>query len=339
MAECKDHEISQGLLAALAPEEFPEWAKRIEEHVRECQSCAEELETLRILDSLIRKHREELADSPAGCPEPGALVEAAIGEKTDPHILKHVQQCPDCQREFELVRQLVQEDPSLIAAPMGTADETPAQGGPSLAQRIFASIRDFISVPSLALGAAAAAIIAFVLLPGAPKEVFMRPVLSDVDWQASRSIDKELMAPKSVSGIKTKVAVVLLVADDDPISPGELERVYRQVRIAEELGNAFEFVSPADLKKRLSTDQCVRSASAMAAEVFHRDADPQYVLTFEIFRSADGNALKGTLFRRGRLHDMGSISQTGLALDRIPSRINAIGADLLSEPLGAERKG
>jgi len=339
MAECKNDEIRQGLLAALAPEEFPEWAGRIEEHVRECQSCAEELETLRILDALIRKHREELADSPAGCPEPGALVEAAIGDKSDPHILKHVQQCPDCQREFELVRELLQEDPSLIESAVGTSVEAPAQRGPSLPQRIFASIRDFISVPSLALGAAAAAIIAFVLLPGAPKEVSMRPVLSDVDWHSSLSIDKELMAPKSVSGIKTKVAVVLLVADDAPISTGELERVYAQVRIAEELGQAFEFVSPPDLKKRLSADRRVRSASAMAAEVFRRDADPQYVLTFEIFRSADGNALKGTLFRRGRLHDMGSISQTGLALDRIPSRINAIGADLLLEPLGAERKG
>ncbi len=339
MAKCKNDEISQRLLAALAPDEFPEWARHIEEHVRECQSCAEELETLRILDTLIRKHREVLADSPVGCPEPAVLVEAAIGEQSDPHLLAHVQRCPACQREFELVRELVQEDPSLIESPVAAAVEVPGQAGPSLPQRIFASVRDFISVPSLALGAAAAAIIAFVLLPGAPKEVSMRPVLSDVDWHSSLSIDKGLMAPKSVSGIKTKVAVVLLVADDDPISPGELERVYRQVRIADDLGHAFEFISPVDLKERLSPDRHVRSASAMAAEVFRKDSDPQYVLTFEIFRSVDGNALKGTLFRRGGLHDMGSISQTGLALDRIPSRINAIGADLLLEPLQAERKG
>jgi len=70
------------------------------------------------IEELQRAYRRSLASRPpsdrASCPDPAALETLALGrgpEAARLKLLDHVMQCPDCRREFDLLRTLAEAEP------------------------------------------------------------------------------------------------------------------------------------------------------------------------------------------------------------------------------------
>ncbi len=93
-------------------------------------------------------------------------------------------------------------------------------------------------------------------------------------------------------------------------------------------GAVFDFLSPRDVKDTLSGRE-VSGSPVVVADLIFMKTSADYVLTFEILQSHAFNAVKGTIFERGQKIDRGSISQTGVTIPRIPSKITLMGTELL----------
>jgi predicted anti-sigma-YlaC factor YlaD len=340
MAGCTRQDVSERLVMALWPDEFPKEQPRIEEHLRDCLECRKELDMLRALNQVLGKNRDELAPCLAACPSTESLVDFALGQRVDRSIEEHIAYCADCRAQFELVRELPGEE--ILAGSEGklsAAEKLRIQQAISqeyapsrLRERrsLREAISDFIAafhVPSLALGAVVAALLLVVVMPWGPREAPLSLVLSDVSWDAgviTKSADEALHPVK-------KVALVILRGESAPLTDEDIENLYRKMTLPRGPEFPFQLLSPKDIKAALeNVPRSIRDVSGLAGQVFSR-TDADYLLTFEVEGSAAAIGLKATLFDRRRKSPVGTMSQTGFNLERLPQRIMDVGTDLVLE--------
>jgi hypothetical protein len=338
-------DISEKLLMALWLDEFPDEQPSIKEHLRNCPTCREELEMWRKFDTFIKEYKNELASAVSECPASDALVEFAMGDKSDPGIEGHLEYCYDCAEQVRLVRDLSREDlfseddsalslEEKLIIKKAVSREYPdkqATAPSSIRQYLDKLIASF-NIPSLALGAVAAALLLIFLVPQPPKEGPFNVVLSEVDWaRSAESINKgNGLFQKPVKPGK-KVAVVLLVTERDLLSQVDVDKIYRGLDFADDFGDTYEFISPAETKKALDDSKLrIGDFQGLTEQVFGK-TDADYLLALKITKTDSRNAVVGTLFRRTHKDRTGTLSQTGLSMDRVPRRIKEIGTELLLE--------
>jgi hypothetical protein len=202
--------------------------------------------------------------------------------------------------------------------------------GPGLGERMLETLRSWLQVPSLALGAAIATLVMVFLVPHGPKEAPLMLAVSNVVWEKPSLAGKEGFVPKEEPLGKKKVALILLTRGETQPPLPHVDEMYSKLDIAKRLAAAYDFLSPKEIKDALSGAQISGNLMAVADLVFEK-IPADYVLAFEILESTTGNAVQGTLYQRGRQTDCGSISQTGLPISRMPSRITSMGVELLLE--------
>jgi hypothetical protein len=345
MGSCKKEDMSERLMMALWPEQFPDEQPSIQGHLRDCPKCREELEMLRKFDTFIKEHKNELASAVSDCPASGALVEFALGEKLDQAIEGHLECCEECRKQVRLVQHLTQHDLSAVDEAALSLEERilirkavsaeygeEEKAAPSSLRRYLDKLKANFNVPSLALGAVTAAVLLIFLLPQAPKEAPFHLVLSEVVWSlAGETINKgDGLFQRPLKPGK-KVAVVIVVDAPDLLAQADTDDLYRALDMSNELGDGYELLSPAETKKALDDSrQKIDELSDLAEQVFGK-TDADYVLAFRISRSGSMNALTGSLVRRGREDQVESLSHTGLSRERLPKRIKWIGTELLLE--------
>ncbi len=341
MTPCQRPDISERLMMALSPAEFPEEASEIEEHAKQCSSCRHELADLRQLESVIKEQKEQLAEAVRPCPDPEMLFNFATGEKVLRNVGNHIELCADCAEQVSLIRELKKEnlDSSKTPVPRRTGELIHAAVRQEYGQArrpnlrtirdLLSALTEFFHFPSLALGAAVAALLLLLVLPYKPEGLVLSPAFSSVSWQVA-SLASKGTAPKSSLVAKQKVALIILLPRDIKLSSEEIDKIYADIALASKLGGFYNFISPGKLKVSLK-DQTLPQNSAAVAEVAAGKTGANYVLIFEILPSKSGYTLVGRLYKRAGKEQRGSISQTGLPLSAIPSRITGIGAELLLE--------
>ncbi len=320
MDVCRNPELNAELVAALAPEEFGEEARRLEEHAKGCPVCAEELRMLQDVDALIRENRETLADALTDCPEPDEITAFALDDRVDPFTAEHLKTCADCAVEFALVKELRSEvslSPEAEERRDDAADPT---------ADLWERLREFFNVPSLALGAVVACLLVFVLYPARVDKLTMRPALSDVTWTAPES-GLKLMSPPVASIQKKEVALVLLVPEGAERTAFSVDTIYREIKLPARLSSVYRFTSPGRLKEKLAGADDIRNPADLVAPIFTR-TDASYLMAFELIESDDGKGIRGTIFGKdGR--NLGAIYHPGVDANRVPERITSMGAALL----------
>ena len=93
------------------------------------------------------------------------------------------------------------------------------------------------------------------------------------------------------------------------------------------LWSQYQFLAPDELKRLLEAVPCLDAQSV--SRVIEEKSGVDYVLAFEIIQSKSAYHLNGKLFRKGQKQEVTAITQTGLSLSSIPSKINSMGKELL----------
>jgi hypothetical protein len=340
MTDCARPDISERLLMALAPDEFPEEAHEVEEHLKQCPQCRNELDALRTVHKILGDHRQELSNVFEACPTAESLVEFALGEQTSETIQDHISFCPNCAEQVSLIGALLNESENeatrvtpdagplirkVVSKELGWKDES---GSPPPEQTWHKFIQ-FFHVPSLALGAAAAVICFLIVASYQSKELGFRPALSNVTWTTSTSVTpKDTSGPPSTQATQLKkVAILILLPQDMRLSDKDIDKMYSEIDLAARLGSQYRFLSPHEMKRVLE-DRSGLDAQSIS-EVAKEKSGADYVLVFEITQSKSGYDLNGRLFRKGQKEEFTGAFQTGLPLSAIPSKINSIGKELL----------
>jgi hypothetical protein len=341
MNQCSKPEISDQLMMALWPEEFPGSMPELQAHLDECPVCREELDILRQLGETLQDRKKDLVDGLSPCPEPDDIFEFALHKRGKPGIQDHIALCSDCAEQASLVREILYED-------FGTANVSMSSGEKQLIRRnvlreygpvpgtFVEKIRDFlisisaIHFPSLAMGAAAAVLIFLVVLPRGSEQVRMMPVFSDVTWKAPETSAPKSMGPAIGIPAREKVDLIILVSPELKLPKEEIDHIYREIDLAARLAANYDFVSQEEIKRALGDTRDSRTASD-AARRTQSKTGADYALVFEISRSGNAYSLRGTLFRSKATSATGAISQSGLRMKAIPSRITNMGAELILE--------
>jgi hypothetical protein len=342
MANCTRHDLSAKLAAALSSEEFPEDFAAIEKHLSSCGPCREELHALRLLDGFLRAHREELRDAVSGCPSSAALVDFAEGTVVDPEVSAHCAHCADCAEQVALIRDLQREElphgyqmPTLaqqrflrdtVSAQYGSAQASPI----SRITTFLETLRSSLSLPSLALGAVAAALLIVFLMPRGPKQESLMPLMSDVTWSSSVPSATKGPLPGEPAIPRKKVALIVVTSAKSALSAPQVHDMYDRIDVAKTLGSSYEFLTPKDLQDALGRPQEVQDLRTLADRIFSR-TKPEYVLVFQIAKDESAYSLRGSLFEKKRGNEKIRIFHSGLTLDRVPSVIAAMSSELLLE--------
>jgi|GEM_PF-1167530 len=339
MAECKD--ISERLLMALDPEEFPEVAREVREHLEACSVCKAELELLGRITEFLREHSEELAPATISCPPAEALVAVALGEPVEAATSSHVGWCPECSQHVEIARSLAADESSRGQA---VPDEGQRQflrllvnrehGAGRIVeeerQRSWADFfRSLFHLPSVALAAAATVAVAIWLQ--IPAHEALQPVFSDAVWSERETpISKSLRMPKAIPITKQSVAVMIFSAGKEGPPPEELQSVYGRLDIPERLRASYEFVTPREIKQAFAGADGERSLDAWAEVVLAKLPVDRF-LAFELSRVGADYSLKAALYERGQPAAVRTATQTGLTAELVSSRMNSMGVELLTE--------
>lgn len=344
MTEQKKEHGDFHLAAALAPKEFPDEAARIEDHAGTCESCRKELHALKALDSFLRQHKDQLADALSDCPSPGELVEFASGEGDRASISRHLLFCSECRNQVDLAKDILGKCPAIEDGPITATEKAAVRktvsrlcGVPETANAvplkdILDRIRTFFHVPSLAMGAVAAAAVIVLLLPGHPKEQHVVPVFSDVNWkvEASRFAGKSLFAPDETAVAKKNVGLVLLVPESSGLTASEIDDIYRKVAVAGKLSASFDFMTPEQIKGAAAGRVGPDSLGALTA-LLKEAVSVDHLLLFQITESERGYTLVGRLITRDARSPRCEVSRTGVGKDSLGPRIGAMSSDLLTE--------
>jgi len=326
---------------ALYPEEFPQEQQQIWDHVKECPSCRKEFAMLQDLQEAMRKHRRELADSVSPCPSSSELVDYSLGESHDPSVEAHLEHCCDCREQSELVKQLLQESPAAVPSPGLTPEEKliirnaalkecglPAtKEKPSLAVWLR-SLLSALHVPSIAIGAAVAALLVVALAPWTPREAPSRLVLSDTRWESP--VPESMTKTAELFTHPKKVALIIMVQDGAGLSANEVGQLYGKANPAGNVGDQYQFMSPGDVKKALDDGSVKVADVPAAARMVLAKTDADYVLAFRVGGSGAQVNVAGSLFERPHKRLLGFASWDGVPKERLSDKIIRIGAELLS---------
>lgn len=159
------------LLAYLEEDVGPSTRAAVEEHLKGCAICSDELDSLRKWDALLREHPESFH------PDPEDLYRlVSRGEDPAGHTKKHVESCRDCTEAVHLLREMLstqaeapepsQVIPGSLVSKLEELYRIPGRAShreplSSFFHRLL-GIR--FRLPVLALGTAAAAVIIVVLV-------------------------------------------------------------------------------------------------------------------------------------------------------------------------------
>ncbi len=293
------HHPSELLLDYLEDALAPEERSDVEQHLRECAECAEELEEIRLLAEGLRTHKDRVF-----CPDAADLFRFTHGgEDPDGKLSEHLEQCEACREDVSLYRAADGEElasPAIREA-FGKLAATRAER-PSPRKGLFKSILEHLSapfgIPVAALGAAAAAVLLVILIyPRTGVEPTIG--LSSVEWARTPAKSK----PKSLIELP-RVAVILAFSGlRSPLGQETVDFLYRELRPAPLMRERFEFSNPSTVRsvlisKTIDTKDW-QKGRAQLSRALH--ADLLLILKVELEKKRWG--LKGELVdgRSGRV--------------------------------------
>jgi anti-sigma factor RsiW len=320
------HHPSEFLLDYLEDALAPEERSGVEQHLRECAECAEELEEIRLLAEGLRTHKDRVF-----CPDAADLFRfTRSGEDPDGKISEHVEQCEACREDVSLYRK---SDGEELASPtvreaFGKLAAARAESPPPR-KGLFKSILEHLSapfgMPVAALGAAAAAVLLVILIyPRSGVEPMIG--LSSVEWERTpaKSKPKSLIEPP-------RVAVVLAFSGlRSPLGQGTVDSLYRELRPTQLMRKRYEFSNPSRVRSLLSSKkidtQDWHKGRAQLMRALHVDL----ILILRVELEKDRWGLKGELVdgKSGRV--LGTEALPGVDEKDLSSQLKKAMIDLLN---------
>lgn len=237
-------------------------------HIESCPDCSAEAQALDEMIQDLEKHKDVF------CPKPWQLYELVdSGEEPTGRMAVHLDSCVKCQDAVKAYNgALSAEHP--IPAPVMDAfrdyhrnKKSPAATVPetkSVLSQVLVSISSIFSIPTMALGAVAAAILVAVILY--PRGETLPPLgLSSVTWEPKL----RLLGPSGDSGngqspatglpgTEKRPSIAFIISFKgfkDPLAQDRIDKLYEALKPTKEIKQKFDVLTPAKVKEVLGSDK------------------------------------------------------------------------------------
>ena len=295
----------------------------LEEHMRNCTECTDEMREMKRWASMLEANREVM------CPEAWELFEYAHDPSTDRSILEiHLRHCTSCKEQYEAFLQRSTEEsvPERLWERIVKSSETPMiipKQHLNLSQRIeslFNWIQDFFSVQFLAFATVAAAILLVVIFypSGSPQTVGL---LSSENW-SSIVIKRNLMSPRIPQQDKKRMAeLVIFKGKGEHPQQKWIDGLYRALEPSEKSAEIFHWITPAEISKAFTGKQLNVIDRKAIVQQLHSKLDVTnvilititsgktgrtYDVNIELVSAKTGDVLKGEKLTGLREKDLGN---------------------------------
>ncbi len=283
----------------------------VENHIKECAECSEEIESLGLVVNILR------TDKGVFCPEAWELYEF-IEQGTDPtgKIARHLEDCPLCCAEVAQYR----EGFATTKLPDKIKDELKKHFPTRVHSQTFAVksgfawapgwLNSIFKTPALALGTAVAAILAVILLyphgtppvsigvssenweengpQGTPKSLFSNAhARTEIDKPAP-SGSRGAGRPLFLDGTKPRVAtIVVFHGFKKPELQSTVDSLYQALKPNAEIKKRFKFSTPAQLKNFLDKNSDRKLTPTQALSEFYKEFSVNLALIVNIEANKD----------------------------------------------------
>ncbi|MFA6222228.1 MAG: zf-HC2 domain-containing protein [Desulfomonilaceae bacterium] len=318
----------------------------VENHIRECAECSEEIESLGLVVNILR------TDKGVFCPEAWELYEF-IEEGTDPtgRIAQHLEDCPLCCAEVAQYR----EGFATTKLPDKIKNELEKSFPTRVHSRRFAGksgfawapgwLNSIFKTPALALGAAVAAILAVILLyPHGTIPTFIG--VSSENWEETgpQAIPKSLFSeaparqkiaksaplvghgaskPMLFEAPKLKLApIIIFHGFEKPLPQSTIDSLYEGLKPTVELEKRFQFSTPAELKQFVDKVADRHLSPTEALSEFYKESSINFALLQNVKADKDKFELKSQLIDTHNGQILAESIQSRLSGTELASRVN-----------------
>lgn len=259
----------------------------VEEHVSKCSDCTRELHSLDEILRPLKAHKEAI------CPERWQLYDfAETGDDPTGKLAGHLEKCPLCQEDFGAYKSLCEK----TAMPLRVheafekhfrqADKTELEPGSKISLlSLLERFLELFRIPTMALGAVAAAILVVVLVyPRGDIQPFIG--LSSATWGQT----EDEMTPKSsvARQTKPKVGMVISFKDFKKTWPKEkIDSLYQAVQPTPQMYERFDFVPPARWKDAIGKLGFKSDDRKEMLEKLRQEFDVKVAIFVEIISEGD----------------------------------------------------
>ena len=219
----------------------PEERADMEDHLQKCPQCSRKLSALQATAGTLRQFKH------AFCPEPWEIYEF-VNYKIDREgiVSSHIEECELCREAAGsmLIEAQTETMPSELCQQV--KDRLPQSRTIEAAKArrpvaLIEQIRKRFRLPALAMGAAAAVLLAVLLIPHEPPQSVI--TLSSSTWE-------RVPKPKSARANGNGVAIIIALEDfPKPVPQNRVDSLYEAVAPTMELYERFPIVSPAQLRR------------------------------------------------------------------------------------------
>ncbi len=286
-------------------------------HLGQCEECAAEMDSLGKLAEILKSEKHVF------CPEPWEWYEfIENGYNPGERLSSHLEICPLCSAEVAKYNHSATQEtlPTLIKEALKEAYPQTSCSKHSEAQDRFEWIPNWLSpmfrFPTLAFGAALAAILAVVVLyPRGNVPIFLG--VSSEDWEEAMPVAKSALpesvlthreskavganspfhkySPKSrsVERLKPKVAAIVVFSGfDKPLPQSTVDSLYEALRPTSEGERRFEFSNPSQLKKFLDNATNQNLTPAQVLNEFYKQSSITFAIVVKVEAQRDKFGLK-----------------------------------------------
>jgi hypothetical protein len=318
----------------------------VENHIRECAPCSEEVESLRLVINILRNEKTVF------CPEPWELYEF-IEEGTDPtgKIAQHLEDCPLCcadvayYRERSATRRLPDKIRNELRKSFLKQGHSEKFRWKSWFAWAPAWLSSFFKTPALALGTAVAAILAVILLyphgtppafigvssdnreepgpQGTPKSLFSNAHARKQIEKPVPSGSRGARGPLSIDRTKPKVATIIVFHGfDKPAPQSTVDSLYDQLIPGPELQKRFRFSTSAQLKRFLDKISDRQLSHTQELMEFYKDSAINFALVENIMTKNGAYGLKSQVIDAQDGQILAQSIEYGLSETELASRVN-----------------
>ncbi len=267
----------------------------VENHIRECAPCSEELESLKLVINVLKKEKTVF------CPEPWELYEF-IEEGTDPSgkMAQHLEDCPLCCAEVAEYkeRSATNKLPDKIRNELRRSFPNQCHSEKFRWKGWFAWasawLSSFFKTPALPLGAVVATILIVVFFyPHGTPPAFIG--VSSDNWEANgpqgtpkslfsnaharKEIEKPAPSgrrgaggPLFLDGTKPRVATIIVFHGfNKPELQSTVDSLYQALKPSPEAENKFKFSTPAQLRDFLEKTSDRKLSPTQALNQFYKE--------------------------------------------------------------------
>jgi anti-sigma factor RsiW len=249
-------------------------------HLEQCQECAEHLEEIKIITTGLRTHKE------AFCPEPEELLSyVRTGEDPESRVAEHLDQCQSCRDEVKSYKEASVDE--TMSPSVREAFESLA-GGRTGNRRLADRLSEYIDrlkalfdVPTMALGAAVAAVLVLVVAyPGGDKSSMI--ALSSVEWKSTLARPKSLLHEE-----QPYAAIVIMLKGSRTLDKDTVNSLYISLSPTREMRKKYRFRSPAQVTKVMTENKIDPADREAILRSLHKELKVAEVLVITVTGKGD----------------------------------------------------